>query len=102
MASKSGEIVLNPYADSSVNKDAVAQNEAFRLYLRNKKIKPKFSVTKEQRKIFAGTIYEKNEDALKATIAARIYSGDPSATATIEQRKWVRKIMKKPTIVEGQ
>lgn len=101
MASESGEIVLNPYAAPDVNKQAVAENEAFRLFLRDKKIKPKFKLTEEQRKAFAGTAYERDEDALKATVAARIYSGDTSARATAEQREWVKSLLKAPTIAEG-
>jgi hypothetical protein len=101
MASESGEIVLNPYAPPDVNKDAVARNEALRLFMRDRKIKPTFAITDEQRKAFAGTPYEKDEDALRETIAARIYSGDPSARATHEQRRWLSGLMKKPPIAAG-
>jgi hypothetical protein len=102
VASETGEIVLNPYADASVNRDAVAKNEAFRLFLRDRKIKVPFDITDEQREAFAGTPYERDEGALRETIAARVYSGDPSARATREQRDWVKKLFKKPTIAEGE
>lgn len=89
MASEAGDIVLNPYSAPDVDRGAVARNEAFRLMLRDRKVVPKFALTNEQKRAFAGTPYEKDEDALKATIAARIYSGDPSAKPTMEQVDWV-------------
>jgi hypothetical protein len=91
MAAETGDIILNPYAPHEVNKDAVARNEAFRLYLRDSNLDPQFAITDEQRRAFAGTPYEGDDKALRATIAARIYSGDPSAKATPEQTEWVRK-----------
>lgn len=89
MAAETGDIILNPYSPKSVNRDAVARNEALRLYMRDKNIAPDFAVTDAQRAAFKGTPYENDDAALKATIAARIYSGDPSARATPEQREWV-------------
>lgn len=89
MAAETGDIILNPYAPADVNREAVAKNEAFRLRLRDTKANPEFAVTEDQRKSFAGTAYENDDNALKATIAARIYSGDPSARATSEQSDWV-------------
>jgi GH24 family phage-related lysozyme (muramidase) len=92
MAAEDGHVILNPYADQGVNKDAVARNEALRLYLRDKNITPDFNVTDDQRAAFAGTVYGADENALKATIAARIYSGDPSAKATEQQSMWVHRL----------
>jgi hypothetical protein len=89
MAAETGDIILNPYAAKDVNKDAVAKNEAFRLYLRDKKISPDFAITDAQRAAFKGAAYAEDDEALKGTIAARIYSGDPSAKATSEQKDWV-------------
>jgi len=89
MAAETGDIILNPYASGNVNKTAVAKNEAFRLYLRDNKITPDFPVTAEQKAKFADTSYGKDDVALKSTIAARIFSGDPSAMATKEQKQWV-------------
>jgi hypothetical protein len=48
---------------------------------------PQFDLTEDQLKFFKGTEYEKNPKAMRQTVLARIYSGDPSAMATPEQRK---------------
>ena len=91
MAAEDGQIILNPYSPDGVNKDAVVKNEAFRLELRKRGISPNFEVTPEQAQAFAGTEYANDPQALKETIAARIYSGDQSAGATTpEQQAWVR------------
>jgi hypothetical protein len=100
MASESGHIILNPYSGPEVDRDAVAQNEAFRLYLRDRKLKPDFPVTDAQKKSFAGTAYAKDENALRETIAARVYSNDPSAKATAEQKKWVRDLLGRRMLAE--
>ena len=93
MASESGHVILNPNSPPHINRDAVAKNEAFRLYLRKRGIVPNYELSGEQIKAFSGTSYGDNEGALKATIAARIYSGDPSAKATPEQIGWVKNLM---------
>lgn len=93
MASESGHVVLNPYSGPEVNRDAVARNEAMRLYMRQRGIVPDFPVTEQQRSYFAGTAYGQDEGAMKSTVAARIYSGDPSANATPEQQEWVRGLL---------
>lgn len=94
MAAETNDIILNPYSDEHVNRDAVARNEAFRLYLRNKNITPGFGITDEQRRAFAGTGYASDDNALKSTIAARVFSGDASAHATPQQRQWVEYLMR--------
>lgn len=93
MAAETGDVILNPYSPPEVNRGAVAKNEALRLHLRNKNIVPGFDPTPEQRQSFAGTAYANDDNALKATIAARIYSGDPSARATPEQQDWLRQFL---------
>jgi len=93
MASESGHVVLNPYSPPGVNHDAVARNEALRLLMRDRGIVPSFDLTDAQRSAFQGTAYGSNDDALKQTIAARIYSGDPSAQATETQRNWLEVLM---------
>lgn len=97
MAAEDDKIILNPYSPSSVNKEAVIKNEGFRIKLRQSGTIPDFEITPEQKAAFKGTPYEKDEDALKQTIAARIYSGDPSAKATEEQKAWVQKFSATPT-----
>ena len=92
----SGAIVLNPYSTLSVEeKKAVLRNEGARLFMRYHGMQPKFKVTEEQRKAFGnysteeGFNYLDHPDALKETIASRIFSGDPSVpNPTEEQRAW--------------
>lgn len=89
MAAETGDIVLNPYSPPEVNHGAVAKNEALRLLLRDLGTTPDFPLTDRQRQPFVGTPYGSDEPALKSSIAARIYSGDPSAQATPQQTQWV-------------
>ena len=88
MAAETGDVILNPYSPPGVNHDSVARNEAMRLYMRERGITPDFAVTPEQRQQFVGTAYGSDDAALRQTIAARIYSGDPSANATDEQKSY--------------
>ena len=90
MAAETGDIILNPYSPPTVNRDAVARNEAFRLRLRDQGVTPPFALTDQQKSAFSGTPYGSDENALRSTLAARIYSGDPSAMATPEQQLWVQ------------
>ena len=89
MAAETNDIILNPYAGADVNRDAVARNEALRLQMRGAGVTPDFKLSPEQLTAFKGTPYAANQDALRASIAARIYSGDPSAQETAQQRTWV-------------
>lgn len=89
MAAETGDVILNPYSSNDINKNAVARNEALRLWMRDNSVTPDFQVTPQQRNNFVGTSYENDDPALRQTIAARIYSGDPSAAATDEQRAYV-------------
>lgn len=92
-AFETGDVILNPYSPPEVNRDAVAKNEAFRLYMRDRGIAPDFPISDEQRAAYGETPYGADDGALRETLAARIYSGDPSARATPEQEEWVRRIM---------
>ena len=88
MAAQDGNIIFNPYS-KNVNFDAVGNNEASRLWMRENNVVPKFNVTDEQKAAFRGTAYENDENALKHTILARIISGDPSAgKITPMQQTW--------------
>lgn len=97
MAAEDGHIILNPYSKlKPEEKDAVARNEAARLYMRENNIVPNFAVSPEQRDAFKGTEYGKpeNEKFLKQTLAARLVSGDPSAgKATEEQMNAAKEIL---------
>jgi hypothetical protein len=91
MAADDGRIVLNPFSKLQPHEfDAVAKNEAARLYMREKKFKFDFDPTPEQMQSFSGTAYENDQDNMKATILARALSGDPSAgPLTKRQKEWV-------------
>lgn len=93
MAAETNDVILNPYSPPGVNHDAVAKNEAMRLYMREHGVTPDFAVTPQQRDQFAGTAYGSDDAALRQTLAARIYSGDPSANATDEQRAYTDQLM---------
>lgn len=92
MAAEDGKIVLNPYSRNTPEQQrAVARNEAIRLWMDRQKVEPKFNVTPEQAKAFAGTEYGKPENALhlKRTLIARWATGDPSAPPQTDmQKKW--------------
>ena len=88
LAADDDSVVINPYAPlTEAQSSAVALNEAARVVIRRPSTRPEFVLTDEQRVAFAayGTI----ED-IRATIAARILSGDPTAlTPTVEQIAFV-------------
>ena len=85
-------VVLNPNSSlSNAEREAVVLNESARVAMRKGK-KPTFGLTSEQQKRFA--TYG-DADAQKATVAARILSGDPSAgIATPEQTDFVQGLRK--------
>jgi hypothetical protein len=80
MAAEDGKIVMNPYSGLSVDQaNAVSQNEAIRLWMRENGYAPSSALTQEQLDAFSGTEYAGNNQALAQSILARIVSGDPSA-----------------------
>jgi hypothetical protein len=96
MAAEDNTIILNPYSKLSKKQlGAVAENEALRLDMRKNEFSPDFEVTPEQVKFFKGTEYADNPTAMKQTILARVYSGDPSANATPEQKQALKKYLSK-------
>lgn len=109
MAAEDGKVILNPYSkNSKKEQEAVALNEAARVYMKQSGTKPDFALTDEQKAQFSGTPYAKDEQAMRETIAARILSGDPSAKdATDEQKAFVKTALKPamgggdPKLVEG-
>ena len=96
MAAEDSQITLNPFSPlSQQEKNAVALNEAYRLYMRETQAKPEFSLTPEQSAQFKGTEYEKNPEMAKHTIIARFLSGDPSVlNATDDQIAYAELIRK--------
>lgn len=88
MAAEDDSIILNPYSSLSKREQGfVAQNEALRLKMRKDDFDPKIQLTDEQQGFFKGTEYASDPRSMRQTILARIYSGDPSAKATGEQKK---------------
>jgi GH24 family phage-related lysozyme (muramidase) len=90
MAADDNRITLNPYSGlTPQQQDAVARNEAARLYMREQKFQYDFDPTPEQTKSFAGTAYAGDANAMRSTLLARILSGDASAGAyTPRQKEW--------------
>ena len=92
MATKDNAVILNPYSTlDERQKRAVAINEAARVVMRKEAhLRPDFDLTPEQVKAFAS--YGSSDDQ-KATVAARIFSGDDSALdVTPEQRAFVDRL----------
>jgi hypothetical protein len=101
MATADGAVVLNPYSPLSEQEmDAVALNEAARVIMAtNVDLRPLFALTAEQEAAFVS--YGPLE-SVKATVAARILSGDPSAlTPTAAQIAFVLRLARKMGIPAG-
>jgi hypothetical protein len=96
MATEDNRVIINPYSSlSAKEKEAVALNEAARVKIRtNPDLKPNFALTEEQSKFLSSNTYkDAPEEDQKATIAARLLSGDPSAgTPTEEQLQFVDRL----------
>ena len=88
LAADDGCVVINPFAPLTERQStAVALNEAARIFMRRLDLRPEFALTNEQTEAFKS--YGPFE-AIKATIAARVLSGDPSALEpTAEQLAFV-------------
>lgn len=92
LASDDGAVVMNPYCLlSEAEMEAVALNEAARVVMSTRPdLRPDFALTPEQEAAF--THYGPQE-AVKATVAARILSGDPSSLIpTVEQMAFVQRL----------
>ena len=84
MAAADSRVTLNPYSPlSGAERDAVRQNELARVLMRtDPAFQPGFGLTPEQSQFLSGTTYANASPTDQAaTIAARAYSGDPSAGA---------------------
>jgi hypothetical protein len=92
MAADDDRIILNPYSTlSDKEKESVIMNEAARVHMRRNFDKPRFDLTPDQQTKFNN--YSQNLDDIRATVAARILSGDPSAgAATPEQLEYVQRL----------
>lgn len=94
MAAEDGSIILNPFSDlGPAERDAVAKNEAVRLWLRKYQVDPIFDLTAEQQQRFAS--YGSPTD-IRHTVLGRIISGDPSVgTITRAQQLWADRVLSK-------
>lgn len=91
MATEDDCVVLDPYSDlAECEREAVLLNESARVFMRRSGLCPTFALSAAQESFFAN--YGPT-DSIKATIAARILSGDPSALEpTNEQLAFVREL----------
>ena len=103
MAAEDNKVILNPYSKNSKEEQgAVYSNELSRIAMRVSKDKPTFALTPEQVEQFRGTAYEGNDDAMRQTIASRIYSNDPSAgRPTDEQMQYADKLKGMVTMIQN-
>lgn len=89
MAADDGRVILSPFSElTDHQKRAVSLNEAARIFMVREGLTPQFDLTPAQKAKFIsyGPI-----DAQRATVAARLLSGDPSAmTPTDKQIAFVR------------
>lgn len=94
MAADDDCVVLNPYSTLSESEEqAVLLNESARIFMRQNGIAPTFVLTADQEAAFSsyGPL-----DSIKATVAARILSNDPSALhPTDEQLLFVQTLKAK-------
>lgn len=84
MAADDGCVVLNPYSTLSESEEqAVLLNESARIFMRLNGIAPTFVLTADQEAAFStyGPL-----DSIKATVAARILSNDPSALQPTDEQ----------------
>lgn len=94
MAADDDKVILNPYSKlSDKEKEAVLRNEAARVHMRSGLLpKPNYDLTPDQAEAFK-SYGEGDPDAIRQTIAARIFSGDPSAkTPTPAQLEYVNQL----------
>jgi len=80
MATEDNKIILNPFSKNSPEEQqAVAKNEAIRLFMKVLNVAPEFELTKDQKEFFKNTAYAKDPMNARRTILARILTNDPSA-----------------------
>ena len=94
MAAEDNAVIINPFSKLTPReKESIAVNEASRVLMRSRpELRPSFDLTPEQEAAFG---HYGSPDDVRATIAARILSGDPSAlNATPEQKAFVMRLQK--------
>ena len=99
MATEDGKVILNPYAGLKPEEyQSVATNEAARVLIKqDPSLRPDFELTDSQASFLDSSTYRNaSAEDRKATIAARLLSGDPSAgIATAEQTVYVDTLKRK-------
>jgi hypothetical protein len=94
-SSEDGAVVFNPFVQlSPEQRRSLEMNEAARVWMSRNPLKPNFALNPSQQSALRGTHYESaSEDDRRATIAARLLSGDPSAgQPTAEQDAFVKRL----------
>lgn len=93
MATEDGKVILNDFSGMSPeDREAVRRNELARLLMQNNPAyKPAFAMTPQQSQNLLSTTYANApEQTRQETIAARLFSGDPSGgAATPEQDQFI-------------
>lgn len=91
MMTEDGKVILNPSLAGSARR-SVYNNERARLHLKDNP--PSFELTEDQKAMLENTTYANAaDDYRKSTIAARLFSGDPSAgKPSFEQDAYVRRL----------
>lgn len=88
-ASPDNHVVLSPSPAPGINPDAVAQNEAMRVYLRKKKYSADDLpyLSDDQKRFLDSTSYKSASDLdRRSTAISRLFSGDPTAgSPTLDQ-----------------
>jgi hypothetical protein len=104
MAEDEDAIVMNPYSSLTKQElDAVRLNERARVLMRREGA-PSFELTQKQQKMLSSMPFykEATPEEQKATIAARVLSGDPSAgEPTEEQLQFVKSLRQKLDNISG-
>jgi hypothetical protein len=98
MAAEDNKVIMNPFSPMKPEEfQAVANNEAARILMRKPENAPDFDLTPAQEAFLDTTDYRRaTPEQRKATIAARILSGDPSAgVPTALQNAFVMKLKMK-------
>lgn len=93
-AADDGAVVMNPEPSIGVNMDGVAMNEASRALMRRPGMAPSFGLTADQVAALGRLPHyaTASDEDRRATIAARLMTGDPSAggPASSEQEQYLR------------
>jgi hypothetical protein len=94
MAAEDNAVIINPYSKLSEDEmRAVEMNERARIMMRtNPDLRPAFSLTPEQMKAFAA--YGSDDDR-RATVAARVMTGDPSAGRPTQEQQMFADMLRK-------